>query len=86
LLKAFQRLGYFPKLADVPPVILTPIRGCLHLHRPETEQELAPRTLNRYRSAIRAALHVAAYAKAARRLAVRAASMTLPRPWTILLI
>jgi hypothetical protein len=53
LLKAFQRLGYFPKLAEIPPTILIHIRGCLHLHGTEAEQELAPRTLNRYRHAIR---------------------------------
>src|SRR6266849_6195741 len=28
-LKAFQRLGYFPKLEDVPPGIVGHIRGCL---------------------------------------------------------
>src|SRR6266851_4772604 len=28
-LKAFQRLGYFPKLEDVPPGIVEHIRGCL---------------------------------------------------------
>jgi uncharacterized protein DUF4158 len=83
LLKAFQRLGYFPKLADIPPTILTHLRGCLHLHGTESEQELAPRTLNRYRNAIRTSLRVTVYAYAARHLAVRAvydAAQTMDNP------
>lgn len=83
LLKAFRRLGYFPKLADIPPAILTHIRGCLHLPQPKAEQEIAPRTLNRYRNAIRTALHVTPYAKAARHLAVQAvydAAQTMDNP------
>jgi TnpA family transposase len=83
LLKAFQRLGYFPKLAEVPPAILTHLRGCLQLHRTEGEPEFAPRTLNRYRSAIRTHLHVTVYAQAARHLAVRAvydAAQTMDNP------
>ena len=83
LLKAFQRLGYFPKLTEVPPAILTHIGGCLHLRRTGAEQEFAPRTLNRYRGAIRAYLHVTVYEKAARHLAVRAvydAAQTMDNP------
>lgn len=83
MLKAFQRLGYFPKLAEVPPAILTPIRGCLHLRRTEAEQELAPRTVNRYRSAIRRYLHITVSAKSARHLAVRTvydAAQTMDNP------
>ncbi|WP_433425918.1 DUF4158 domain-containing protein [Microtetraspora malaysiensis] len=30
-LKAYQRLGYFPKLADVPPVVAEHIRGVIGL-------------------------------------------------------
>jgi hypothetical protein len=38
LLKAFQRLGYFPKLIEVPTAIVSHIRSCLHL-----EQDVEPR-------------------------------------------
>jgi len=72
LLKTFQRLGYFPKLTDVPSAIRTHLRSCLQLCRVNLEPKLAPRTVNRYRSAIRAYLRVTVYAQAARHLAVTA--------------
>jgi hypothetical protein len=82
LLKAFQRLGYFPKLSEVPPAMLRHLRGSLHLPQSEAEEELAPRTLNRYRTAIRTYLHVTVYAKVARHLAVHAVYEAAQR-WTI---
>lgn len=53
LLKGFQRLGYFPAIADVPATIMRRIREVMRLSgfiRPET---LEPRTLYRYHAVIR---------------------------------
>ena len=36
LLKSYQRLGYFPKVVDVPSVVVWHVRGCLGLD-PEVE-------------------------------------------------
>jgi Domain of unknown function (DUF4158) len=36
LLKSYQRLGYFPKLDDVPSVVVRHVSGCLGLG-PEVE-------------------------------------------------
>lgn len=83
LLKSFQRLGYFPKLEEVPPGIVNHLRSCLHL-RPE----VAPgydevRTLYRHHRAIRDYLRVRAYGKDARHLSVTAvydAAQTMNNP------
>jgi TnpA family transposase len=83
LLKSFQRLGYFPKLEEVPPSIVSHLRSCLHLG-----PEVAPgyeetRTLYRHHRAIRDFLSVKAYGKEARRLAIKAvfdAAQTMDNP------
>jgi len=83
LLKSFQRLGYFPKLEEVPPSIVSHLRSCLHLG-----PEVAPgyeeaRTLYRHHRAIRDYLRVKAYGKEARRLAILAvydAAQTMDNP------
>jgi len=83
LLKSFQRLGYFPKLEEVPPAIVSHLRSCLHL-----KPEVAPgyeeaRTLYRHHRAIRDFLSVKAYGKDARHLAIMAvydAAQTMDNP------
>ncbi|MBA3804371.1 MAG: DUF4158 domain-containing protein [Acidobacteria bacterium] len=83
LLKSFQRLGYLPKLEEVPPAIVSHLRGCLHL-----KPEVAPgyeeaRTLYRHHRAIRDFLSVKAYGKDARHLAIMAvydAAQTMDNP------
>lgn len=83
LLKSFQRLGYFPKLEEVPPGIVSHLRSCLHLG-----PEVAPgyeeaRTLYRHHRAIRDYLRVKAYGKEARHLAIKAvfdAAQTMDNP------
>ena len=72
LLKSFQRLGYFPRLEDVPRPIVNHLHSCLRL---EQETQLGydePRTLYRHYRAIRDFLQVRAYGKEARRSAIRA--------------
>lgn len=71
-LKAFQRLGYFPKLSDIPKSIVNHIRNCLELPagiNPGYEQS---RTLYRHKSAIREYLNVTFFDSAGRHLAVKA--------------
>lgn len=83
LLKAFQRLGYVPKLAEIPVAIINHIRGCLHLSSELAEEDTDRRTLYRYHCAIREYLHVTVYGKVARHLAVSAvyaAAQTMDNP------
>jgi hypothetical protein len=47
LLKAFQRLGYFPKLSEVPTAIVSHIRSCLHVEQDVEPRDEEPRTLYR---------------------------------------
>jgi len=71
LLKAFQRLGYFPALAEVPPVIVDHVRARLQLP-PTVELVVTPPTLYRHHQAIRRLLGVEPYGRAARHAAARA--------------
>ncbi len=74
LLKAFQRLGYFPKLKEVPTAIVNHIRSCIGFG-PEIElgyDEL--RTLYRHHQAIRNYLRVTSWGRKASRLAIKAIS------------
>jgi hypothetical protein len=58
LLKSYQRLGYFPKLDDVPSVAVRHVRGCLGLG-PEVEYgPAAERTGKRHREFVRARMKV----------------------------
>jgi hypothetical protein len=58
LLKSYQRLGYFPKLDDVPLVVVRHVRGCLGLG-PEVEfGPAAERTGKRHREFVRARMKV----------------------------
>src|SRR2546425_1681068 len=83
LLKAFQRLGYAPKLAEIPVAIISHIRGSLHLSGEWAGEDTERRTLYRYHRAIREYLYVTVYGKAARHLAVSAvyeAAQTMDNP------
>jgi TnpA family transposase len=71
LLKAFQRLGYFPRLQDVPFPVLAHIRSCLRLS-PDTTLEVTPRTLYKHHQAIREFLQVTAWGSEARHVAIAA--------------
>jgi TnpA family transposase len=70
-LKVFQRLGYFPKIAEVPNSILNHVRGCLKL---PTEIGLVyenSKTMYRHRTAIREYLKVNPFDKNARHFCVQ---------------
>ncbi len=58
LLKSFQRLGYFPRLAEVPAVVVEHVRACLSLPAGVTPGIEASRTEQRRRAAIRTRLGV----------------------------
>ncbi|GAA3112422.1 DUF4158 domain-containing protein [Streptosporangium carneum] len=49
-LKAYQRLGYFPKLADVPPVVAEHTRGVIGLTEQIVLTDVAERSAKRHRS------------------------------------
>ncbi|MBI3459467.1 Tn3 family transposase [Candidatus Acetothermia bacterium] len=83
LLKSFQRLGYFPKLSEVPTVIITHIRDCLHLESQIVPGYDEPRTLYRHFQVIREYLRVSAWGRTARRVAINAvaeAAETMDNP------
>lgn len=74
LLKCFQRLQYFPALAEVPAPVVDHVRSCLRLPPDLPLRCDRAKTLYRYHCAIREHLGVKAYrGKEARRTAVRAA-------------
>jgi hypothetical protein len=71
LLKAFQRLGYFPPSACIPVPVISHLRSWLKL--PAQVSPLAPlRTLHRYQQAIRSYLRVNAYNQSAQQVATAA--------------
>jgi len=74
LLKSFQRLGYFPKLDEVPTVIVTHIRDCLRLGPGMAPDYDEPRTLYRHHQTIRDYLRVSGWGKRAKRVAIQAIS------------
>lgn len=65
LLKVFQRLGYFPKLADIPLQIIQHIQTGLKLPEQLSLNNIHPRTLLRQKIAIRSELNVTPYNQAA---------------------
>lgn len=71
LLKTFERLGYFPRLADVPLAVLQHLHAALGLPA-DLAPDVTPRTLYRYHQAIRAYLQVAPYDRQARHHVTRA--------------
>ena len=82
-LKAYQRLGYFPKLGDIPAVVVDTVRGVLGLPdgvAPETD---ADRTAKRHRGFVREYLGVkyeAAKVRAVAEQAIRVAALTKDNP------
>jgi hypothetical protein len=72
LLKSFERLGYLPRLQDVPFAVIGHIRSSLRLP-PDTALDVTPRTLYRHRQSIRDYLQVRDWGREARHVAVEAA-------------
>jgi Domain of unknown function (DUF4158) len=60
LLKCFQRLGYFPKLADVPAAVVEHVPDCLELPGDVALDYDADRTLRHYKALVRDRLGVPA--------------------------
>jgi hypothetical protein len=58
-LKVYQRLGYFPKLPDIPAVVVDSVRGVLGLPVEVSLETGAERTAKRHRQFVRAAGHPA---------------------------
>src|SRR5712691_8492539 len=84
-LKSYQRLGYFPKLDEVPQVVVEHVREALGLPADVVAEVGATRTAKRHREFVRTRLGVKYNAAKARILAeeaIRAAAQTKPRPWT----
>ena len=71
LLKSFQRLGYFPALADVPSAIIEHVKSCLNVGK-RIKLEPAISSIYRFQKVIRAHLGVTAYNVEAQRIAVEA--------------
>ena len=71
MLKAFQRLGYFPNPDDIPPVVVQHIRSTLGLPGDVTPQFPA-RSLYRHHRAIREYLEVLPWGKHPRHVATEA--------------
>lgn len=69
LLKTFQRLGYFPRLADIPTAIVNYVATQLGL-APGVMPAIGTTTLYKYHRAIREYLKVIAYSKSARHIIV----------------
>lgn len=69
LLKAFQRLGYFPKLAEVPAPVVAHVGRRLSLGVDVTATADSARTLERYRGLIRHRVGVTYDPEAARKMA-----------------
>ena len=65
VLKAFQRLGYFPKLSDIPNPIVNHIRSCLKLPNEIVLGYDNSKTMYRHRTAIREHLQVTPFNKVA---------------------
>ena len=72
LLKAFQRLGYFPKLADVPAPVVGHIGSCLGLGGDVPAPVVSARTVERYRGLIRDRVGVRYDPETARKIAAAA--------------
>ena len=71
LLKSMQRLGYLPRLPDVPFAVVVHVRSCLRLP-PNTALDVGARTLYRHHAAIRDFLQVRSWGHEARHVAISA--------------
>ena len=82
-LKSYQRLGYFPKLDEVPEVVVEHVRDALRLPANVMAEVNAPRTAKRHRESVRRLLSVkynAAQARILAEKAIRAAAQTKDNP------
>ncbi|GAA1626543.1 Tn3 family transposase [Nonomuraea maheshkhaliensis] len=82
-LKTYQRLGYFPKLADVPAVVAEHIRGVVGLSDGTVLAEAAERSAKRHRSFVRSKMGVtydAARVRAVAAEAIRKAAQAKDNP------
>ena len=57
-LKSYQRLGYFPKVEDVPPAVVRHVRDALGLTGGVELEQVADRTAKRHREFVRARIKV----------------------------
>ncbi|MGH9152297.1 MAG: Tn3 family transposase [Acidimicrobiales bacterium] len=83
LLKAFQRLGYFPRLPEVPSPVVAHVRRRLGLGDEVLADADSARTLERYRALIREKVGVTYDPEAARKLAedaITSAAQTKDNP------
>ncbi|MEU8151642.1 Tn3 family transposase [Nonomuraea sp. NPDC048901] len=71
-LKAYQRLGYFPKLGDVPPVVAEHICGVVGLAEQVVLTDAAERSAKRHRSFVRQRMGVVYDAAGVRAVAAEA--------------
>ncbi|WP_239341833.1 DUF4158 domain-containing protein, partial [Frankia sp. CiP3] len=83
LLKSYQRLGYFPNLAEVPDVVVAHVRGQLGLDQSVAAEHDAASTAKRHRGWVRARLgvtHEPAEVRAIAEVALRAAAQVKDNP------
>src|SRR6266568_9563687 len=71
LLKAFQRLGYFPNPQEIPGAVISHIRTVMQFPD-DLVPDIVSRTLYRYHSAIRAHLDIKSEGKYIRHIAAKA--------------
>ncbi|MEO3824343.1 hypothetical protein [Actinomadura sp. B10D3] len=77
-LKAYQRLGYFPKLADVPAVVAEHIRSVVGL----PEGVMLAKAAERHRSFVRTRMGVTYDAAGVRAVAAEAIRRAAQRSWS----
>jgi hypothetical protein len=68
-LKSFQRLGYFPKVEDVPPVVVGHVRAALGLGEGAELERAAVRSAKRHREFVRERMGVTYDAAGVRKIA-----------------
>ncbi|MEU4409175.1 Tn3 family transposase [Streptosporangium sp. NPDC023963] len=71
-LKSYQRLGYFPKVEDVPAAVVGHMRGALGLAEEVELRRVAPMSASRHRAFVRERLGVVYDAPRVRRIAEEA--------------
>ncbi|MEU4704535.1 Tn3 family transposase [Nonomuraea dietziae] len=71
-LKSYQRLGYFPKIAEVPAAVAGHVRGALGLADEVELRQAAPMTASRHRAFVRKRLGVSYESARVRRIAEQA--------------
>lgn len=71
LLKVFQRLGYFPKITDIPLAVINHVRATLNLRESMGLSYQYPPTLSRHKKAIRALLQVTSFNQKGKNLIIK---------------